>query len=86
MKVKSETTNYPLDVFNWALRSRINLGEACSICSSTIGVEMHHRRPLKGHDSTVVGIEKSQSRKQIPLCRNCHMKVHRGEYDGRGIY
>ena len=86
MKGKSETTNYPLDVFNWALRSRINLGEACSICSSTIGVEMHHRRPLKGHDSTVVGIEKSQSRKQIPLCRNCHMKVHRGEYDGRGIY
>jgi hypothetical protein len=23
-----------------------------------------------------------QNRKQVPVCRECHRKIHRGEYDG----
>jgi predicted HNH restriction endonuclease len=58
----------------------------CAICGTLHNVEMHHRRPLKGYDGTLKGIEKAQSRKQIPLCRKCHMKVHSGKYDEPSIY
>jgi predicted HNH restriction endonuclease len=49
---------------------------------------MHHRRPIKQDktDGTLKGIESNLSRKQIPLCRSCHMKVHAGKYDGPAIY
>ena len=51
-------------------------------------IVMHHRRPLKAHktDNTLKGIQINQSRKQRPLCVSCHQKVHKGLYDGPGIY
>ena len=76
----------PFEIFKWALRTKSKLGMGCAICGTLENVEMHHRRPLKGYDGTLKGIEKAQSRKQIPLCRKCHMMVHSGKYDGPGIY
>jgi len=78
----------PYSVFNYSIRSKSILDKPCSICGSTENVEMHHRRSLKNKftDNTLKGIKKNLSRKQIPLCRTCHMKVHRGQYDGPGIY
>jgi len=52
-------------------------GLQCSICDSEFRVEMHHIRMLKDIDhkkSLVERIMISRKRKQIPLCRNCHMK------------
>jgi len=60
----------------------------CSICGTTSNIEMHHRRSLKASvtDNTLKGIVKNLTRKQIPLCKECHFKVHAGSYSGPGIY
>ena len=30
----------------------------------------------------VSGILRAMNRKQVPVCSDCHRKIHRGEYDG----
>lgn len=78
----------PYESFYRNIRTKDPFEEKCSACGSTEGVEMHHRRPLKSGktDNTLKGIEKNLSRRQIPLCSECHQKVHAGKYDGPGIY
>lgn len=78
----------PYESFNYSMRTNSILDQPCAICAATDNVEMHHRRGLKSKDTdnTLKGIKKNLSRKQIPLCRTCHMKVHKGQYDGPGIY
>ena len=84
-KTKQRLPNAP---FLWSLRSKYRWSSFCSICQSGDDVEMHHRRPLKASatDNTLRGITRNMTRKQIPLCRACHVKVHQGKYDGPGIY
>jgi len=49
-------------------------------------VEMHHVKHIKREEAMGFGkIMQSLNRKQIPVCRDCHMKIHRGEYDGISI-
>jgi group II intron reverse transcriptase/maturase len=76
------------EIFKYSLRSKSVFDKACKICGTKRNVEMHHRRPLKAHktDNTLKGIQINQSRKQIPLCATCHQRVHKGLYDGPGIY
>lgn len=79
----------PYHLSNYNIRTKfLLLDQVCSICSSNLNVEMHHRRDLKSKwtDNTIKGIKINLSRKQIPLCRNCHNKVHQGKYDGLGLY
>nr|CRX66588.1 putative reverse transcriptase protein [Axinella verrucosa] len=55
---------------------------ACEICGSGYRVEMHHVRHMKDLNpaaSVVDRLMARANRKQIPLCRECHMKRHRGE-------
>jgi group II intron reverse transcriptase/maturase len=54
----------------------------CKRCGSDYRVEMHHVRALKDlnpHISEVDKIMAKNRRKQIALCRLCHMKKHRRE-------
>jgi len=67
----------PLEVVYFGLRSKSILHKECVICSSTTIVEMHHVKP-KGFTATM----KAMNRKQIPVCRVCHDKIHNGLYDG----
>lgn len=79
----------PYNMFNYNIRTRNMLHEQpCVICGATEEIEMHHRRGLKNKrtDNTLKGIKINLSRKQIPLCKACHVKVHAGKYDGPGIY
>jgi hypothetical protein len=87
-KKDDKNIGLPYYVFNYALRSKKISNAQCSICGTTYNVEMHHRRPLKASitDNTLKGINKNLTRKQIPLCRECHLKVHDGSYSGPGIY
>lgn len=87
-KFSSSEQKDAFEMFNYAIRTRGILDASCAICGATENVEMHHRRPLgrKITDNTLKGIKINLSRKQIPLCRTCHMKVHSGTYDGPGIY
>ena len=64
---------------------RSRLGHPCAVCNEKDGVEMHHLKALrkggvrltKGFNSLMSAI----NRKQVPLCRGCHMSVHAGRYD-----
>ena len=66
--------------------TRSKLGKNCCICGYSSGVEMHHikhirkRRNTKSKQTftTFMGLI---NRKQVPVCRDCHMKIHKGDYD-----
>jgi group II intron reverse transcriptase/maturase len=68
------------------MRARSKLGKPCCICGSLEQVEMHHVRHIrKAGDKKPTGIRaimQALNRKQIPACKICHLKIHRGEYDG----
>lgn len=52
----------------------------CGTCGSNYRVEMHHVRALKYLNPKISFIDKLMvraNRKQIPLCRKCHMAHHR---------
>ena len=67
-------------------RTRSHLGHPCIICEATVGVQMHHVRHIRKVGGKPVGgfawLMRLQNRKQVPVCRECHRKIHRGEYDG----
>ncbi len=53
---------------------------SCSVCESEYRVEMHHIRHMKDLNPKASYIDKMmarRNRKQIPLCRACHMQYHR---------
>ena len=87
-KKNDKNIGLPYYVFDYAIRSKKPLNAQCSICGTSSNVEMHHRRPLKASktENTFKGIKINLARKQIPLCRECHLKVHTGYYKGPGIY
>jgi len=65
--------------------SKSCLNKECCICKETIGIEMHHVKHVRKKGYRYKGFHAEMAllnRKQIPLCRNCHMAVHRGDYDG----
>lgn len=70
-----------------ALRSRSKLGKPCSTCGETMQpIVMHHVRHVRkrSHKREATGfnrILRALNRKQIPVCKACHGKIHRGEYD-----
>jgi group II intron reverse transcriptase/maturase len=72
----------PLAVVYYGLRSRSSLDKACVICNSTENIEMHHVKALKGKVSGFKSVMKAMNRKQIPVCKSCHKKIHLGTYDG----
>jgi len=58
----------------------------CSKCGSNYRVEMHHIRAMKNLNPKIDGIDKlmiKANRKQIPLCRECHMKKHKRDNDSK---
>jgi len=68
-----------------------NLGKSifkspCVLCGET-PVEVHHvkhLRKVKTNDWLSNFLVKI-NRKQIPLCKSCHSKVHRGDYSGNRL-
>ena len=68
--------------------SRSSLGQSCLVCNSIVKVEMHHVKHIKKQGERYGGFRKEMSllnRKQVPLCRECYMKVHHGLYDGMSL-
>jgi len=80
-----------VDRLQWSItmRSRSKLGMPCCICNSVQQVEMHHVRHIrKTGGKKPVGVNailQLMNRKQIPVCKTCHQKIHRGDYDGLGL-
>jgi nicotine oxidoreductase len=54
----------------------------CSLCGSDYKIEMHHIREMKDikhKTNTLDYLMAKRNRKQIPVCRDCHMKYHSGK-------
>lgn len=47
---------------------------------------MHHVKHVKkGKTTGLTQLMRKLNRKQLPVCRKCHMKIHKGNYDGIGL-
>ncbi|MBA1241098.1 nicotine oxidoreductase [Pseudomonas kunmingensis] len=70
---------------NLRLRTRSKLGSLCVICGSGDRVAMHHVKHIRKLGKEVKGFNRVMAilnRKQIPVCHECHHKIHSGKYDG----
>lgn len=65
-------------------RGRQDLESRCFLCGAIDNIEIHHTRKLsKGKSKDfLMSLQQRMNRKQIPLCKSCHIKVHSGTYDG----
>jgi len=66
-----------------SLRTRSLVNSCCVVCGSPDRIEMHHIRHIKSSSNPdsfakVIG---RLNRSQIPVCKECHWKIHKGEYD-----
>lgn len=76
--VKTLDANVPALIAQGKSLARLDNLE-CQKCGSTYRVEMHHIRMLKDLNPQARVADKLMAkarRKQIPLCRDCHMKHH----------
>lgn len=83
---KEIKTNIPELYYGRLTRSILR--KICGICGSTNRIEMHHVKHLRNMKKTLTPMEKSMvslNRKQIPVCKNCHMEIHKGKYDGLAL-
>lgn len=77
-----------IDLLRWhvTLRSKSKLGFPCLICGCEQNVEMHHVRHIRKmgvrRPTGFTAVMNALNRKQVPVCSECHDKIHRGEYDG----
>jgi len=72
---------------NAFFRTSERLNSACMICSSTERVEMHHVKHIRQVTEKIIQdywtrVMALMNRKQIAVCRDCHIKIHNGEYNG----
>ena len=73
-----------------SMRTRAKLGKPCCMCGTTgkdAHMVMHHVRHIRklSHKREPVGfnhILRKLNRKHIPVCEECHRKIHQGSYDG----
>jgi len=72
---------------NFDVRESNLLDKECFICESNTRVEMHHIRHLKDvkDKSTLIKIMSQINIKVLPLCKQCHVKVPAGRYDGKNL-
>lgn len=73
------TDEVQLKIFTKGLSKASLENLACSVCGSEYRVEMHHIRMMKDLNPKARYIDKimaRKNRKQIPLCRKCHIEYH----------
>lgn len=74
----------PMERLAWRLSKGVSaLYAACVLCGSDQNVEMHHVRALKDLKQNKSALEAhmiSIARKQLPLCRRCHLRAHKGNW------
>lgn len=78
--VISALYSYKADMGSSSEGKEINKS-TCTLCGSDFRIEMHHiraLRDLKPNKSPVDKLMSKVKRKQIALCRTCHLKKHKG--------
>jgi Type II intron maturase/AI2M/AI1M-like, HNH endonuclease len=68
------------------------LSDKCDVCGKDGPVVMHHIHKLRDIDrpgrrpaNKAERIMAARKRKSIPVCKECHRRIHSGEYDGPRI-
>lgn len=75
------------------LRTSASFDLPCCMCGSSDNINMHHLKHVRHTKYELIPREQFwartmslRNRKQIPLCRECHMNVvHRGKYGGTSL-
>ena len=85
------TNNAKIDLVQTAtaMHTRSKLGKPCCIGGATEDIEMHHVRHIRKMSAKKAtgfqAVMQALNRKQIPVCKQCHQKIHRGDYDGMSL-
>ncbi len=76
----------PFAALKYVMKTKFLIDETeCKVCGSREQIEMHHVRALKDINPKLSAVNRlmiAMHRKQIPLCKSCHVKVHSGKHDG----
>jgi group II intron reverse transcriptase/maturase len=75
---------------SYSRRTILLTSDSCLICGKLSNLEMHHLRALRKdgvnlEDKYMRGMMQRMNRKQICVCRSCHMDIHYGRYDGTSL-
>lgn len=56
----------------------------CVICGCENDIEVHHIKHLKGNKGKdwLAATMSQFARRQVPVCKSCHQKIHKGLYNG----
>lgn len=70
---------------NW--RTKFKITKFCNICGSNENLQTHHIKKISGptinpKDTFTQTIMKNLNRKQLVVCKLCHMNIHAGKYSG----
>jgi hypothetical protein len=60
------------------------------VCGNISALEMHHLKALRKdgvnlEDKYMRGMMQRMNRKQICVCRSCHLDIHYGRYNGTSL-
>jgi group II intron reverse transcriptase/maturase len=78
----------PLEIMDWKISTVDTMGQNCANCDGTNQIEMHHVKHIKTISPKLSQFDQALARinrKQVPLCRRCHLQVHSGSYQGRPL-
>lgn len=78
----------PLAVKDWKISTLSALGQNCANCGTLQNIEMHHVKQIRTINPSLGSFDRMMARinrKQVPLCRVCHRKVHAGRYAGMSL-
>lgn len=85
--LKGQKANNPLASMAWRLEKAIShQGAPCSVCGSYEDVQMHHVRALKDIAKSTKAVHEHMiaiARRQIPVCREHHLELHRGNWSNK---
>lgn len=72
-------------------RSRKLFEGECKVCGSKNNLEVHHVKHLRKQNVTsdrpnyMLSLMRQMNRKQVLLCQECHIKIHKGHHEGPGL-
>lgn len=76
----------PLSVASFSVRSNHVWDQPCILCGSEVDIEIHNVKHIRvGQTKGFTQIMRNMNRKQIPVCGECHHKIHMGRYDGMSL-
>lgn len=90
-KLPAITNDDYLEKISWvSLRTQALMDLPCSYCGTFDNVHQHHIQHIRKRAYTLIDentpykkIMALRNRKQIPICKNCHLKfIHPGKYSG----